>query len=122
MGLMWSVQALLLALLSGFECRLWWLRTSGFSVWNRFGTHIHDPHRSLIWFGILSDKLQPRVHLLLALPPTLYMALRILSKADMRDLMAILPERIGRPLSSILDELQPTFCTIRLLCLTGSSL
>ena len=45
------------------------------------------------------------IPVLLVLPPITYVALRILSKSDVRDLIAILPDRIGRPLAIILNKL-----------------
>ncbi len=45
------------------------------------------------------------IPVMLVLPPILFFALRILSKSDVHDLIAILPNWIGRPLISILNKL-----------------
>ena len=45
------------------------------------------------------------IPVILILPPLLFIGLRILSKSDMHDSLAVLPERIGRPLISILNKL-----------------
>jgi O-antigen/teichoic acid export membrane protein len=45
------------------------------------------------------------IPIVLVLPPIMFVVLRILSKSDVHDLITILPDRIGRPLISILDKL-----------------
>lgn len=45
------------------------------------------------------------IPVVLVLPPIMFVVLRILSKSDIRDLITILPDRIRRPLISILNKL-----------------
>jgi O-antigen/teichoic acid export membrane protein len=45
------------------------------------------------------------IPVVLVLPPIIFVALRILSKSDVRDSISILPDRIGRPLVRILNKL-----------------